>query len=94
MCFTLVSARPPLPPPPCRYFLSRAETVLRPDYLPSNQDIVQVRVKTTGIIEHDFEICMQGNNKRKLILVLKKEREPDQYWRSVFDPKSTSTFDV
>ncbi len=53
-----------------RYFLSRVETVLLPDYLPTNQDIVQVRVKTTGIIEHDFEISMQGNNKRKLILVI------------------------
>ncbi len=55
-----------------RYFLSRCEQVLLPEYVPSDQDIVQVRVKTTGIIEHDFEISMQGGGSRrkeKLILV-------------------------
>ncbi len=52
-----------------KYFLDRCESVLEPDYVPTNQDIVQTRVRTTGIIEHDFEITAPGEGKRKLILV-------------------------
>jgi hypothetical protein len=51
-----------------KYFLDRCESVLSPDYVPSNQDIVQTRVRTTGIIEHDFNI-MTGGVERRLILV-------------------------
>ena len=52
-----------------KYFLSRVDEVLLPDYIPNNQDIVQTRVKTSGIIEHDFEITTQGSARKKLILV-------------------------
>ena len=52
-----------------KYFLSRVDEVLLPDYIPNNQDIVQTRVKTTGIIEHDFEITTKGSARKKLILV-------------------------
>ncbi len=51
-----------------KYFLSRVNNVLKTDYLPDNQDIVQIRVKTTGIIEHDFKISVQGKQ-NKLVLV-------------------------
>ena len=36
------------------YFLTRVHIVLRENYLPSDQDVVQARVRTTGIVEHDF----------------------------------------
>ena len=52
-----------------RYFLSRVTSVLSVDYLPNDQDIVQTRVKTSGIIEHDFEMLYQGKDKRKLVMV-------------------------
>ena len=52
-----------------KYFLDRCETVLEDDYVPNDQDIVQTRVKTTGIVEHDFEISAAGEKPRKLILV-------------------------
>jgi len=41
-----------------------------PDYEPVDNDIVQARVKTEGIIEHEFEISSKkGEMKKKLILV-------------------------
>jgi hypothetical protein len=41
-----------------------------PDYEPTDNDIVQARVKTEGIIEHEFEISTRkGEMKKKLILV-------------------------
>ena len=52
-----------------KYFLDRCESVLEEDYVPNDQDIVQTRVKTTGIVEHDFEITPKGEKPRRLILV-------------------------
>ena len=53
-----------------KYFLSRVESVMEPDYEPTDNDIVQARVKTEGIIEHEFEISTRkGEMKKKLILV-------------------------
>ena len=53
-----------------KYFLSRVKSVMDPDYEPTDNDIVQARVKTEGIIEHEFEISTRkGEMKKKLILV-------------------------
>lgn len=53
-----------------KYFLNRVSVVLQPDYLPENQDVLQARSKTTGIIEHDFNIKPKnGGDEKKLILV-------------------------
>lgn len=51
------------------YFLDKVTTVLHENYVPSDQDLLHTRVKTTGIIEHDFEIDMGKKEKRKLIMV-------------------------
>ena len=41
-----------------------------PDYEPTDNDIVQTRVQTEGIIEHEFEMSTRkGEIKKKLILV-------------------------
>lgn len=57
------------------YFLSKVEAIFQDDYLPTNQDIVQTRVKTTGIIEHEFEISDGDGRKRKLIMVFTTSRK-------------------
>jgi len=41
------------------YFFERLDDIAMPDYIPSEQDVLRSRVRTTGIIENDFEI--QGN---------------------------------
>ena len=53
-----------------KYFLSRAQAVLQPGYVPNDQDILQCRAKTTGIVEHDFTLkTRSGHEEKKLILV-------------------------
>ena len=38
------------------YFLDQLSVVCQPNYLPSEQDVLRSRVRTTGIVENDFEI--------------------------------------
>ena len=53
-----------------KYFLSRVEVIMDPKYEPTDSDIVQARVQTEGIIEHEFEMSSsRGDVKKKLILV-------------------------
>ena len=37
-------------------YLSDIDRIALPDYLPSQQDILRVRVPTTGIIEYPFDL--------------------------------------
>lgn len=41
------------------YFFDRVKEVSLPDYLPTQQDVLRSRVRTTGIVENDFVI--EGN---------------------------------
>jgi GTPase SAR1 family protein len=38
------------------YFFDRLPEVMKPDYLPSEQDVLRSRVRTTGIVENEFVI--------------------------------------
>ncbi len=57
-----------------RYFLNQVHKIMDPEYVPNNQDIVQTRVRTEGIIEHTFEMDRDRARKKKrgraLILVI------------------------
>jgi len=46
-----------------KYFLDKIEQCAKPGYIPSDQDILRARVRTTGIVENDFVI---DNNKFKM----------------------------
>ena len=37
-------------------YLDQTERISEPDYLPSLQDILRVRVPTTGILEYPFDL--------------------------------------
>jgi guanine nucleotide-binding protein G(q) subunit alpha len=39
-----------------KYYLDGIDEIARPDYLPTLQDILRVRVPTTGIIEYPFDL--------------------------------------
>jgi len=43
---------------PCTLYsyLDNIEQIAKPDYLPTLQDILRVRVPTTGIIEYPFDL--------------------------------------
>ena len=53
-----------------KYFLSRVHEVLAPDYIPTDQDLLQTRQRTIGIVEYKFEMEGAGR-KRTLIMVCK-----------------------
>jgi len=38
------------------YFYQRLREVVQPDYVPTEQDILRARIRTTGIVEHVFNI--------------------------------------
>ncbi|GFO26398.1 guanine nucleotide-binding protein subunit alpha-11 [Plakobranchus ocellatus] len=43
-------------PDSAKYYLDSVERISQPDYLPTEQDILRVRVPTTGIIEYPFDL--------------------------------------
>jgi GTPase SAR1 family protein len=47
-----------------QYFFERLSVVVQPGYVPTQQDVLRSRIRTTGVVEHDFEI---ENNKFKMI---------------------------
>jgi GTPase SAR1 family protein len=46
-------------PDSARYYMDRLDAMSAPDYIPSPQDILRARVKTSGIIVNDFNV--EGN---------------------------------
>ena len=52
-----------------KYFLNKIHEIMAPDYMPNNDDITQTRVKTEGIIEHEFQIQGNGPARGKIIMV-------------------------
>ncbi len=69
-----------------KYFLTRTSTVLKENYLPSDQDIVQTRVQTTGIIEHDFILKPESSSPKKLILIdVGGQRSERRKWIHCFE---------
>jgi len=60
-----------------QYFFDKIKEVSTENYLPTQQDVLRSRVRTTGIVENDFEI---DNNKFKMFDVggqRKREKEMD-----------------
>jgi len=51
-----------------KYFLSKVHEVLSPDYVPTDQDLLQTRQRTVGIVEYKFEMD-GGGRKRTLIMI-------------------------
>ncbi|KAI0630050.1 G-protein alpha subunit [Trametes polyzona] len=42
------------------FFLANIRRIAQPDYLPSNEDILHVRLQTIGVTEHAFDINLGG----------------------------------
>jgi hypothetical protein len=51
----------------CPYFLDELERICSPDYIPSTQDMLMIRVITTGIIEVGKMLSMLGSHKYRRI---------------------------
>ena len=56
------------------YFLNRARKIMSSEYLPTNEDILHTRVKTVGVVQHEFELQdKDGPHSGKIIMVRKSE---------------------
>ncbi|XP_026036325.1 guanine nucleotide-binding protein G(olf) subunit alpha-like isoform X2 [Astatotilapia calliptera] len=84
-----------------QYFLNRLESVRRPDYSPTDQDLLRCRVLTSGIFEtsfqvdkvnfHMFDVGGQRDERRKWIQCFNGEEKTDSL---SIEPESSREFDV
>jgi len=72
------------------YFLDKVEELAKPNYMPSEQDILRVRVRTTGIVENEFII---DKNKFKMIDV-GGQRNERKKWIHCFENVTAVLFVV
>ena len=63
-----------------KYFLSKVNELMNPDYVVTNNDITQTRVQTTGIVEHEFEIKQGGPACGGKIIMVKIFHFRDSQW--------------
>jgi len=75
----------------CSY-LDSIETIAKPDYLPTLQDILRVRVPTTGIIEYPFDLDSIIFRQAHYITITRmwanaqRDGRPAEYrWRPLFN---------
>lgn len=69
-----------------KYFLSIVHKVMAPEYVPTNEDITQTRVKTEGIIEHEFQITGSGPARGKIIMIdVGGQRNERRKWIHCFE---------
>ena len=54
-----------------RYFLSKVMEVMQPDYVPTDDDLLQTRQQTIGISEYKFDMKDEGGKKRTLKMASK-----------------------
>jgi len=69
------------------YFLSRARKIMNDEYLPTNEDILHTRVKTFGVVTHEFELHQKnGPQSGKIIMIdVGGQRNERRKWIHVFD---------
>jgi len=58
-----------------RYFISKVHQVMEKSYVPTDQDMVQTRERTTGIVEHHFQMSNPnpigfGQNKAQTVILI------------------------
>eukprot|EP00769_Ergobibamus_cyprinoides_P003934 gnl/Ergobibamus_cyprinoides/544.p1 GENE.gnl/Ergobibamus_cyprinoides/544~~gnl/Ergobibamus_cyprinoides/544.p1 ORF type:complete len:241 (-),score=59.81 gnl/Ergobibamus_cyprinoides/544:54-776(-) len=63
------------------FFMERLTEICKPDYVPSQQDVLRARVRTTGIIENHFSV--DGYDFR--IIDVGGQRNERRKWIHVFD---------
>jgi GTPase SAR1 family protein len=70
------------------YLFSRVDAICESNYIPNEQDVLRVRVKTTGIIETDFQVM---DSKFKLFDV-GGQRSERKKWINCFDDVTAVLF--
>uniref|UniRef100_A0A7S0P5L8 Uncharacterized protein n=1 Tax=Calcidiscus leptoporus TaxID=127549 RepID=A0A7S0P5L8_9EUKA len=63
------------------YFWGRYADILKPDYLPTEQDVLRARVRTTGIVQQNFQI----KDKKYTMFDVGGQRNERRKWIHCFD---------
>ncbi|XP_065364682.1 guanine nucleotide-binding protein subunit alpha-11-like [Calliphora vicina] len=64
-----------------KYYLSEIDRIALPDYMPTDQDILRVRIATTGLVEHHFQV----NNVKFRMTDVGGQRSERRKWMHCFD---------
>lgn len=70
------------------YFMSRLDIIASSNYLPSTDDILHVRVPTTGIVEHKFMV----NSVEFQVIDVGGQRSERRKWLHLFDNVTSVIF--
>jgi len=68
-----------------KYFLSKVHEVLAPDYVPTDQDLLQTRERTVGIVEYKFEMEGAGRKRTLIMIDVGGQRGERKKWINYFD---------
>jgi GTPase SAR1 family protein len=63
------------------HFLERILEISSPDYLPSDEDLVKTRIRTTGLVTQEFDI----ENVKFILKDTGGQRSERKKWRNLFD---------
>jgi len=74
------------------FFLDNLERIAEPDYIPTTDDILNVRLQTLGVIEHSFEITMAGTRYNWKLYDVGGARGQRPSWIPYFDDATAIIF--
>ncbi|EJF65613.1 G-alpha-domain-containing protein [Dichomitus squalens LYAD-421 SS1] len=74
------------------FFLANIRRIAQADYMPSNEDILHVRLQTIGVTEHAFDINLGGTNYNWLLYDVGGARGQRHAWVPFFDDATAIIF--
>ncbi|KAI9067517.1 G-protein alpha subunit [Trametes sanguinea] len=74
------------------FFLNHIRRIAQPDYLPTNEDILHVRIQTIGVTEHQFDINMGGTQYHWFLYDVGGARGQRHAWVPYFDDATAIIF--
>jgi len=74
------------------FFLEEINRIAQPDYIPTTDDILNVRLQTLGVMEHSFPITMGGVSYNWKIYDVGGARGQRQAWIPYFDDATAIIF--
>ncbi|KZP22348.1 G-alpha-domain-containing protein [Athelia psychrophila] len=74
------------------FFLDNVQRIAEPDYLPTTEDILNVRLQTLGVAEHRYDVVLGGVNYNWLMYDVGGARGMRHAWVPFFDDATAIIF--